>query len=45
MQPNIQAQNGVDINVWMTSERVMMEIHDNGKGFDLEKNGDDDWPC
>jgi signal transduction histidine kinase len=27
----------VDINVWMTSERVMMEIHDNGKGFDLEK--------
>jgi len=27
----------VDINVWMTSERVIMEIHDNGKGFDLEK--------
>ena len=27
----------VDINVWNTSDRVMMEIHDNGKGFDLEK--------
>ncbi|HUI89641.1 MAG TPA: GAF domain-containing sensor histidine kinase [Anaerolineales bacterium] len=27
----------VEINVWMTSERVMMEIHDNGKGFDFEK--------
>ncbi len=27
----------VDINVWMTSERAIMEIHDNGKGFDLEK--------
>jgi two-component system, NarL family, sensor histidine kinase DevS len=27
----------VDINVWMTSDRVMMEIHDDGKGFDLEK--------
>ncbi len=27
----------VNINVWMTSDRVMMEIHDDGKGFDLEK--------
>ncbi len=27
----------VDITVWTTSERVMMEIHDDGKGFDLEK--------
>ena len=27
----------VAINVWTTSERVIMEIHDNGKGFDLEK--------
>jgi two-component system sensor histidine kinase DevS len=27
----------VDISVWMTTERVIMEIHDNGKGFDLEK--------
>ncbi len=27
----------VDINVWMTSDRVVMEIHDDGKGFDLEK--------
>jgi signal transduction histidine kinase len=27
----------VNINVWITSERVMMEIHDDGKGFDLEK--------
>ncbi|HEY9152160.1 MAG TPA: GAF domain-containing sensor histidine kinase [Anaerolineales bacterium] len=27
----------VDITVWTTSDRVMMEIHDDGKGFDLEK--------
>lgn len=27
----------VDVNVWMTSDRVMMEIHDNGKGFMTEK--------
>jgi two-component system sensor histidine kinase DevS len=27
----------VDITVWTTSDRVIMEIHDNGKGFDLEK--------
>ena len=27
----------VDIKVWMTSERVIMEIRDNGRGFDLEK--------
>ena len=27
----------VDINVWTTADRVMMEIHDNGKGFDIDK--------
>jgi signal transduction histidine kinase len=27
----------VDINVWTTADRVMMEIHDNGKGFDVDK--------
>ncbi|MGA7192639.1 MAG: GAF domain-containing sensor histidine kinase [Anaerolineales bacterium] len=27
----------VNINVWTTSDRLMMEIHDDGKGFDLEK--------
>jgi two-component system sensor histidine kinase DevS len=27
----------VDINVWSTADRIMMEIHDNGKGFVLEK--------
>lgn len=27
----------VDINVWSTSDRALMEIHDNGKGFDIEK--------
>ena len=31
------AAKRVDINVWTTSDRVMMEIHDNGKGFDFEK--------
>jgi two-component system sensor histidine kinase DevS len=27
----------VDVNVWVTSERAVMEIHDNGKGFAVEK--------
>jgi two-component system sensor histidine kinase DevS len=27
----------VSVNVWTTSERVLMEIQDNGKGFDLDK--------
>ena len=27
----------VDISLWCTEERVLMEIHDNGKGFDMEK--------
>jgi signal transduction histidine kinase len=27
----------VNINVWIASDRLMMEIHDDGKGFDLEK--------
>ena len=26
----------VDISLWCTEERVLMEIHDNGKGFDME---------
>jgi signal transduction histidine kinase len=27
----------VDISLWCTEERVLMEIHDNGKGFEMEK--------
>ena len=27
----------VDISLWTTDERVLMEIHDNGRGFDMEK--------
>jgi two-component system, NarL family, sensor histidine kinase DevS len=27
----------VDISLWTTDERVLMEIHDNGKGFEMEK--------
>jgi two-component system, NarL family, sensor histidine kinase DevS len=27
----------VDILFWSTEERVLMEIHDNGKGFEMEK--------
>jgi signal transduction histidine kinase len=27
----------VDISIWSTGERVLMEIHDNGKGFEMEK--------
>ncbi len=27
----------VDITVWTTSDRLMMEIHDDGKGFDVAK--------
>jgi signal transduction histidine kinase len=27
----------VDISIWSTEERVLMEIHDNGKGFEMEK--------
>jgi signal transduction histidine kinase len=27
----------VDISLWSTEERVLMEIHDNGKGFEMEK--------
>jgi two-component system, NarL family, sensor histidine kinase DevS len=26
----------VDISLWATDERVLMEIHDNGKGFEME---------
>jgi len=31
------AAERVDVNVWVTSERAVMEIHDNGKGFAVEK--------
>jgi two-component system sensor histidine kinase DevS len=27
----------VDISLWSSGERVLMEIHDNGKGFEMEK--------
>jgi two-component system sensor histidine kinase DevS len=27
----------VEISLWSTEERVLMEIHDNGKGFEIEK--------
>jgi signal transduction histidine kinase len=27
----------VEVSLWATDERVLMEIHDNGKGFDMEK--------
>jgi signal transduction histidine kinase len=27
----------VDISLWSTDERVLMEMHDNGKGFEMEK--------
>jgi two-component system, NarL family, sensor histidine kinase DevS len=27
----------VDISLWSTEARVLMEIHDNGKGFEMEK--------
>jgi signal transduction histidine kinase len=27
----------VAVNLWTTDERVILEIRDNGKGFDLEK--------
>jgi signal transduction histidine kinase len=31
------AAKKVEISVWTTAERVLMEIRDNGKGFDVEK--------
>lgn len=27
----------VDVSLWATDERVLMEIHDNGRGFEMEK--------
>jgi len=27
----------VDVTVWTSHERVMLEIHDNGHGFEMEK--------
>jgi signal transduction histidine kinase len=31
------AADRVDVNVWITTERVVMEVHDTGKGFAVEK--------
>ncbi len=31
------AAERVDVNVWLTSERVVMEVRDTGKGFAVEK--------
>ena len=31
------AAKHLEVNVWVTSERVLMEIQDNGQGFDMEK--------
>jgi signal transduction histidine kinase len=31
------AAKRVSVNVWTTDERVIMEVRDNGKGFDLDK--------
>jgi len=31
-----QAKN-VQVSIWTTDERVLLEVHDDGKGFDLEK--------
>jgi len=31
-----QCQQGT-IDLWSTSDRALLEIHDNGEGFDLEK--------
>jgi signal transduction histidine kinase len=31
------AAEHVEINIWTAAERVLMEIHDNGKGFAVEK--------
>jgi len=31
------AAKHVDVTVWVTSERVLMEVQDNGRGFDMEK--------
>ncbi len=31
------AAQHVDVNVWLTAERVLMEVRDNGRGFAVEK--------
>ncbi len=31
------AAERVDVNVWITTDRVVLEVHDNGKGFAVEK--------
>jgi len=29
------AANHTDVSVWLTSERVLMEVRDNGRGFEM----------
>ena len=36
MQPSMPRQSKVEISLWSTEDRVLMEIHDNGKGFEME---------
>jgi signal transduction histidine kinase len=31
--------DNVNVDLWTTSDRVLLEIHDNGKGFDVDKMG------
>ncbi len=31
------AAKHVEVNVWMTEDRVLLEVHDDGKGFAVEK--------
>jgi signal transduction histidine kinase len=31
------AAKRLEVSVWVTSERVLMEVHDNGRGFEREK--------
>ena len=31
------AAERVDVNVWVSADRALMEVHDNGKGFPVEK--------
>jgi signal transduction histidine kinase len=31
------AAKHLEVSVWVTSDRVLMEIQDNGRGFDMEK--------
>jgi signal transduction histidine kinase len=31
------AAKHVDVNVWTTDDRILLEVHDDGKGFPVEK--------